>query len=103
MSHASMKQLEYDSVVIAFKFPVRMSVIIIQVEKCVPLVVLIGSVDMTVQRSAYHVIYHVPGVVHTTNVQNYAMKYVIDQYAISAVEIGWIVVISALEHVENPV
>ena len=87
--------------VIVFKFPVRMSVIIIQVEMCVPLVVLMGSVNMTVQRSAYHVIYHVPGVVHITNVQNCAMKYVIDQCVICVVEIHWLVVISALEYVEN--
>ena len=52
MSHASMKLLQYVSVVIAFKFPVRMSVIIIQVEKYVPLVVLIGSVKVIVQLSA---------------------------------------------------
>ena len=103
MYHANMKLLVYVSVVIAFKFPVRTSVIIIQVEKCVPLVVLIGSVDMTVWRSAYRVIYHVPGVVHISSVQNYAMKYVTDQYVTSAVEINWFVVISALEHVENSV
>ena len=101
MSHASIKLLGYDSAVIAFKFPVRTSVIIIQVEKCVPLVVLMGSVDMTVQRSACRVTYHVPGVVHISSVQNSAMKSVTDQYAIGAAEIHWLVVTSALEHVEN--
>lgn len=51
-SRVSMKLLGYDSVVIPFRFPVRMSVIIILVEKCVPLVVLIGSVKVSVQKNA---------------------------------------------------
>jgi hypothetical protein len=62
-----------------------------------------GNANITVLQSAFHVIYHVPGVVPISNVQSCAMKYVIDQCVISAVERHWVVVIDALGYVENPV